>query len=304
MAGLRPSGRALTVLLVLLFGQFVLMSSSVRNEAGRTLLERGVFRVSDPVLDVAREVGGGVRGVTSGVNDVRQALDENRRLRTELVRLKAEVDRGREQVAENDRLRRLLDMRADLAPRSLAASVLTARLDPESRVMLLDKGSDDGLKAQLGVVGWGGAVGKVLTVDRHRAKVQLLVDQNSGVGGLVQRSRVGGIVYGQRDGSLKMSFVPSYADVAVGDRVVTSGLEGIFPKGFGIGTVVEVRGAGGASKTVVLRPEVDPGVLEEVLVLTDLVGGDLLTLPEPPPTETPGAAPAAPPSAPAQAPRP
>jgi rod shape-determining protein MreC len=297
MAGLRPSGRILTVLLVLLFGQFVLMSSSVRNEAGRTLFERGVFRVSDPVIDVAREVGGGVREVTSGVNDVRTALDENRRLRAELLRMKGEVDRQREQVAENERLRRLLEMRSDLAPRSLAASVLTARLDPESRMLLLDKGSEDGLKTQLGVVGWGGAVGKVITVDRHRAKVQLLVDQNSGVGGLVQRSRVGGIVYGQRDGTLKMSFVPTYADVAIGDRVVTSGLEGMFPKGYGIGTVVEVRGAGGASKTIVLRPEVEPAGLEEVLVLLDLVGGELLALPEP--AETPPEVPPA-----AGAPRP
>jgi rod shape-determining protein MreC len=288
MAGLRPSGRTLTVLLVLLFGQFVLMSSSVRNAAGRTLLEQGVFRVSDPVLDVAREVGGGVRGVTSGVNEVRTALDENRRLRADLLRARAELDRQREQVVENARLRRLLEMRADLAPRSVAASVLTGRLDPESRVFLVDKGSDDGLKPQLGVVGWGGAVGKVIAVDTHRAKVQLLVDQNSGVGGLVQRSRVGGIVYGQRDGSLKMSFVPTFADVAIGDRVVTSGLEGIFPKGYGIGTVVQVRGAGGASKTVVLRPEVDPAGLEEVLVLLDLVGGPLLAPPEPaPPAEAP-----------------
>ena len=288
MAGLRPSGRALTILLVLLFGQFVLMSSSVRNATGRTLLEQGVFRVSDPVLDVAREVGGGVRGVTSGVNEVRQALDENRKLRADLLRARAELDRQREQVVENTRLRRLLEMRADLAPRSVAASVLTGRLDPESRVLLLDKGSDDGLAPQLGVVGWGGAVGKVIAVDSHRAKVQLLVDQNSGVGGLIQRSRVGGIVYGQRDGSLKMSFVPTFADVAIGDRVVTSGLEGIFPKGYGIGTVVQVRGAGGASKTVVLRPEVDPAALEEVLVLQDVVGGALLAPPEPaPPAEAP-----------------
>jgi rod shape-determining protein MreC len=288
MAGLRPNGRTLTVLLVLLFGQFVLMSSSVRNAAGRTLLEQGVFRVSDPVLDVAREVGGGVRGVTSGVHEVRTALDENRRLRADLLRAREELDRQREQVAENARLRRLLEMRTDLAPRSLAAAVLTGRLDPESRVLLLDKGEDDGLKPQLGVVGWGGAVGKVIAVDRHRAKVQLLVDQNSGVGGLIQRSRVGGIVYGQRDGSLKMSFVPTFADVALGDRVVTSGLEGIFPKGYGIGTVVRVRGAGGASKTVVLRPEVDPAGLEEVLVLLDVVGGPLLAPPEPaPPAEAP-----------------
>src|SRR5262245_45379940 len=281
MAGFRPSGRALTILLVLLFGQFVLMSSSVRNAEGRTLLEQGVFRVSDPVLDVASEVGGGVRGVSSGVNEVRQALDENRRLRADLQRTRSELDRQREQVVENARLRRLLEMRTDLAPRSVAASVLTGRLDPESRVLLLDKGEDEGLKPQLGVVGWGGAVGKVIAVDHHRAKVQLLVDQNSGVGGLIQRSRVGGIVYGQRDGSLKMSFVPTYADVALGDRVVTSGLEGIFPKGYGIGTVVQVRGAGGASKTVVLRPEVDPAGLEEVLVLLEVVGGPLLAPPEP-----------------------
>jgi rod shape-determining protein MreC len=293
MAGLPQSGRNLTILLVLLFAQFALMSSSVRNEEGRSLLERGVFRVSDPVVDVAREVGGGVKGVTSGVNDVRQALDENRRLRAELLRMRSELDRNREQVAENERLRRLLEMRRGLAPRTVAASVLTARLDPESRVLLLDKGTREGLTPQQGVVAWGGAVGKVIAVDREHAKVQLLVDQNSGIGAIVQRTRVGGIVYGQRDGRLRMSFVPSYADVAVGDRVVTSGLEGIFPKGYGVGTVVEVAGAGAASKTIVLRPEVDPARVEEVLVLLGPTGGSLLEPPEPAPPPGP-AAPGAP----------
>ena len=280
MAGLQNTGKNVLVLLVLLFGNYVLMSSAVQDAAGLSLVERAVLGASGPGVDTAGRVGGAARGLHDGFQDVRRAFAENERLRLEVERLREEVTGLREQAEENRRLRRLLQLRDDLAPRSLAARVVTARLDDQSRMIVVDRGTDGGVREDQAVVGWGGAVGRVVFADKQHAKVRLLSDPNSGVAGLVQRTRVEGILLGAAEGGLDMTYVPSYADVAIGDRVVTSGLDGIFPKGFGIGRVVEIPASAGATKRIRVRPEVDPAHLEEVLILTEPLGGGLLDQPE------------------------
>jgi rod shape-determining protein MreC len=169
-------------------------------------------------------------------------------------------------------------MREELAPRSIAASVVTTRLSGQSRVLVIAQGSEAGVRTDMPVVSWGGLVGRVITVGAGYSKVRLLSDPNSGVAGIVQRSRAGGMVLGRGDGPLELAYVPKYADVEVGDRVVTSGLEGIFPKGLGVGRVTAVSDPAGASKAIQVEPEVRFGALEEVLVLLDIPGGgNLLT---------------------------
>lgn len=280
MPGVNPSGRNLLLLLVLLFGQFILMSSSVQNSEGMSMLERGLFRVSHPVASVAEGMGAEARGFGARFHETRTAVSENRRLRREIQGLRQDLDRRREQASENERLRRLLEMRPALAPRSIAASVVTASLEGQARVLVLDKGLEDGVRVDQAVVAWGGAVGRVVFADRRFSKVRLLSDPNSGVAGLIQRSRVGGILIGRADGSLLMTYVSGYADVALGDRVITSGLDGVFPKGFGIGSVTRIRGRAGATKVIRVELEVDPAALEEALVLTDPLGGGLLDVGE------------------------
>jgi rod shape-determining protein MreC len=130
----------------------------------------------------------------------------------------------------------------------------------------------------MAVVAWGGAVGRVVRTTPGYGKVRLLTDPNSGVAGIVQRSRAEGMVMGRGVELLEMAYVPHYADVLVGDRVVTSGLDGVFPKGFGIGTVVEVGDAVGASKSIRVRPDVAFAALEEVLVLLEPRGSEILEM--------------------------
>lgn len=277
MAEANPARVNLFLLVVLLLGQLLLMAGSVRRGAGATLLETGVAKVGEPVVALTRGVGRGLDGLVGTFGELARARRENALLRLELERLRSEVNRYREQSAENERLRRLLGMREALVPRSVAASVIARSLTGSTRMIVLDQGRRAGVREDLPVVAWGGAVGRVVLAGEDYAKVRLLTDPNSGVSGIVQRTRAEGMVEGRAGDPLEMTYVPKYADVVAGDRVVTSGLDGVFPKGFGIGRVVAVEEpAGSTVKRILLEPEMPFEAVEEVLVLTERTGSALL----------------------------
>jgi rod shape-determining protein MreC len=264
------------LLALLLFAQLLLMAGSIRGEEGSTVLEGGLSRASRPVVGAARQMGGALGGGVGFFQEMARARRENLSLRAENERLRAELDHAREEVAELPRLRRLLEMREALAPRSVGATVVASRVGGQAHTLVIAAGTDRGVRPDLPVVGWGGVVGRVVSATPDYAKVRLLTDPNSGVAGIVQRSRAEGMILGRGVELLDMAYVPQYADVLVGDRVVTSGLDGVFPKGYGIGTVVEVGPGVGASKSIQVRPDVGAQSLEEVLVLLDLQGTELL----------------------------
>jgi rod shape-determining protein MreC len=112
-------------------------------------------------------------------------------------------------------------------------------------------------------------VGRVILTSPGAAKVQLLIDRNAAAGALIERTRVQGIVTGAGDGSLHMEYVSGTADVKPGDLVVTSGIDEIYPKGFVIGTIETVERGHGPYHEIVVKPAVDVGRLEEVLVVRD-----------------------------------
>jgi rod shape-determining protein MreC len=107
----------------------------------------------------------------------------------------------------------------------------------------------------------------VITPSRRAAKVQLLVDRNAAAGALVERSRAAGLVTGTGDELLSMEYVSEVADVMVGDLIVTSGIDGIYPKGFPIGRIESMEKGGGVYQKITVRPAVDFTSLEEVLVV-------------------------------------
>jgi rod shape-determining protein MreC len=127
----------------------------------------------------------------------------------------------------------------------------------------------------MAVIAPGGVVGRVIMPSARASKVQLLIDRNAGAAALVERSRAQGIVEGTGADRLNMTYVSGTADIKVGDRVVTSGIEGIYPKGFVIGQIESIERGAGEFTAVVIRPAVDFSSLEAVLVvLTPRVGAD------------------------------
>jgi len=113
-----------------------------------------------------------------------------------------------------------------------------------------------------------GVVGRIVTLAGRASKVQLLVDRNAGAGALVERSRAQGVILGAGQDLLRMEYVSGIADVKAGDTIVTSGIDGIYPKGFVIGKVEGVDRGNGIYKVIRVRPAVDFNRLEEVLVVT------------------------------------
>jgi rod shape-determining protein MreC len=132
-----------------------------------------------------------------------------------------------------------------------------------------DRGAADGVVANMGVIAPAGIVGRIIgPVARHAARVQLIVDRNAAAGAMTQRARAGGMILGSDDDPpLKLDLVPNLADVKVGDLVVSSGVDGIYPKGFMIGTIETAEHKGGLYLSIGVRPAVKFGSLEEVLVV-------------------------------------
>ncbi len=273
-----PSNSRHNVLLLvaLLFLQLLLMSGSVKGSDGSTLLESWSIRLSSPAVGLARVVGGGIGAMASGLKELIGAHSRNAALEEEIEELRAELRRSRECSLENVRLRRLLTMREEMGDGAIGATVVTSRMSGDAEMIVVSRGRDDGVKKDLPVVAWGGAVGRVVAVAPGHAKVRLLTDPNSGVGARLQRNRDHGVVFGRGEDRLDLLYVPGFSDVHRGDLVVTSGMDGIFPRGFAIGRVEAIEPEMDGGLKISLEPEVDYGSLEEVLILLEPQSGGLL----------------------------
>ncbi|HLV78856.1 MAG TPA: rod shape-determining protein MreC [Chthonomonadaceae bacterium] len=192
---------------------------------------------------------------------------ENRRLRAQIGALQAENASLQEEGIENTRLRADLGFQRAAPYRLLPAEVAALRPDPQYDTLLLSRGSRDGVRPSGVVVAPAGLVGRVLEVSPDTASVLLLTDPNSSVGARVQRaaSRALGICKGDGAAQLTMTYLAPDADVQPGDRILTSGLGGVFPAGLSIGVVTAVRlDPASGLKTAAVKPSVDFDRLDEV----------------------------------------
>jgi rod shape-determining protein MreC len=196
---------------------------------------------------------------------------QNERLKGELQRSEALGDHCRELQLANERLRQLLHFRTTVGGGGMVAAEVIGR-DPSawSRTLIIDKGSRDGLSQGQPAVVPDGVAGQVVEVAAHYAKVLLITDPNNAVDALVQRSRARGIVKGGEGGSCLLDYAMRKDEIRVGDTIVTSGLDGVYPKGLRVGSVTSVsRRHSGMFQDVVVSPFVDFEKIEEVLVIPD-----------------------------------
>lgn len=259
------------LLLAVVLGHLVLISAQVNAKAGGKLLEVLVFAAFSEVQRAAAAAWTAAAGVWSGYVDLRGVREENERLRAQVGALEVRVQELRAQALQGERLQLLLRIQSAVPQRTLAAEVIGADATAWFRTVTIDRGSRDGVARDMAVIAPQGVVGRVLDqVAPRAARVQLIVDRNAGVAAIVERSRAGGVIVGEPQGSgLRLEYVSAAADVRVGDVVVSSGQDGIYPKGFVIGTVVDVERGGGGYTSIQVRPAVDFSSLEEVLVVLD-----------------------------------
>lgn len=255
--------------MLVVLAQLVLISAQVTTPSGTSVFRAVVFAAVSEVQRASAFVINGVGGAWSRYVSLTNVARDNERLREQLEIMGVELQQQRARALRADRLDLLLDLRDAIAVPTLPASVIAGDPSAYFRTVTINRGTRDGVRADMAVVSARGVVGRVIGTPAGRAsQVQLLIDRDAGAGGLVERSRAGGIVVGD-DGqsSLRMEYVSNLADVAPGDVVVTSGLDGIYPKGFVIGLVETVSRGQGLYLDIRIRPSVDFASVEEVLIV-------------------------------------
>jgi rod shape-determining protein MreC len=196
------------------------------------------------------------------------AAEENDELKKALNKSVEKNVRYRELELSNARLRNLLNFEKTMTDPVLSAEVIGKDPSPWFKTILIDKGKKDGVGRGMAVVVPKGIVGQITEVSSHYSKVLLIIDPNSAADALVQRDRARGIIKGDAAGELAFKYVLRKHDIAVGDIVVSSGLDGVFPKGLAVGQVSGVfKPKAGIFQEVTVTPYVDFEKLEEVLVV-------------------------------------
>ncbi len=262
------------LLAALVVTHIVLISRQVDVGGGHSLFERVLFNLLSPLqTGVARAVSG-VGSAWSGYVDLQGVREDNTQLSARVHALELELESTRQRALEAERLRGLLALKEAIPMRTVAAAVVAREGLPWFRSVTLDKGERDGIALDAPVISASGVVGRVMSVGPGAARVQLLLDRDAGVGVVIERSRATGVTSGQvgleesGQPELLMKYVSVLSDVQPGDRVLTSGLDRVYPKGLVVGRVRSVGTPSGLFKEVLVTPTARFDQLEEVLVVT------------------------------------
>lgn len=245
----------------------VLISAQVNTASGLPILEVVTFGGFAELQRATMATIKGAQGMWSGYVALQQVQEENAALKQQVQTLQVRLQQERAEAQRTDNLRQLLELRERANLDTVAAEVIAGPASPDFRTVTIDKGSAEGLATDMAVISPAGVVGRLILPSRRASKVQLLIDHNAAAGALIERTRVQGVVMGTGDGLLKMQYVPGTADVKIGDLVVTSGIDGIYPKGFVIGTIDHTDRGLGAYHEITVRPAADFSRLEEVLIV-------------------------------------
>jgi len=255
---------------VLLLLSAHLLSIGVRDGSLASRPEVVATETVRPLLELSTRLDDGAIGIYHDYLDLVGVSRENRRLKEKLARMKGDETRIAELELENRRLAELLELKDALGVSVVAADVIGSDATGLARTLIIGRGGNGGLKSGMAVISDEGVVGKLVAISTTASKVLLIDDHNAAVDAFDQRSRARGIVAGVVDNGMVMKYVERTEDVQVGDPVVTSGLDGIFPRGLLIGRVSRIkRGGPGLFFTVEIAPAVNFGRLEQVLVLIE-----------------------------------
>lgn len=248
-----------------------LVSTGVRPGDLASRPESVLLEVLRPFQVSISRLSQGASAIVQNYLDLIHAREENVHLRAELAKVKGDEARLAELEIENRHLGELLELRDALGVDSIAANVIGSDANGLARTVVLGQGSTDGLRPGMPVLSIQGVVGKIIATSEHASRVLLIDDHNSALDAFDQRSRARGIIAGMVDDGIIMKYVDRSQDIRIGDVVVTSGLDGIFPRGLLVGTVKGVsRGGPGLFLSVTVAAAVDFRSLEQVMVVRQM----------------------------------
>jgi rod shape-determining protein MreC len=276
MAVLELRQRTGWLFVAIVVAHIVLISAQVNTQRGVPVLEEAIFGTFAEVQRAATSAVSGVQDSWQNYFALQQIRRTNEALQQEVASLRIELQQERALAQQSRTLQQLLDLRDAAGLKTTGAAVIGNGPDASFRTITIDKGTNDGLRRDMAVIAPEGVVGRIVMPSARASKVQLLIDRDAGAGVMVERSRAMGVISGSgatdelsfRAGLIDLDYVPNTADVKVGDRVVTSGVDGIYPKGFVVGEIQSVEREAGEFR-IRVRPAVNFSSLEAVLVVVE-----------------------------------
>lgn len=234
-------------------------------------LRGGVMTVTSPVRMLGSAVAapfGALGNIAQNATASSETLSELKKCNEELTAQVAELSEAQETA---ERLEKLVGLKSTYSLESTAARIIGSTGDAWTDSVIIDKGSASGFEVGMPVCSSGGVIGQIIEVSANTSTVRLITDDQSGVSAMIQGSRAQGVLQGQADGTLRLEYVVSDAEVATGDIVITSGIGGTFPKGLPLGTVASIdRAPNAVYYTIVVRAASSAESNEEVLVITSV----------------------------------
>jgi rod shape-determining protein MreC len=258
--------RAFFILLAVMVAQLLLLSFQITRNQNVRLIQIWAVEVFEPFERSVHWSVDKTTGAWRNFAGLWGAQKQNQELRAELAADRAQMLELSEKAAEADRLRALLDFKNHLPFQTVAAEVIASSPGERSNAVYIGKGLDSGLAADLAVITPMGIVGKIIAVFPHSAQVLLITDPSSGVGCRLEKSRVQGVLKGTGQALAHLHYVMDDRDVSVGELVVTSGLDQIYPQGLPVGTVTRAT-QGNIYKDIIVTPAAQLDRLETVLVV-------------------------------------
>jgi rod shape-determining protein MreC len=262
--------RPTLLFIVVLSLLFVLMSLSSRTRYigdTRTLFERTVMTLFSPIPKMVNWIGGSAEDMYHGYLDMRRAVNENLELRRKVAGLTTENVKLRQTETDLRRLRNLLHYSEHFNMQTSMAHTIMIDTSGRFKAVIIDRGAGDGIEVNDAIVNANGLIGRVVLTTNDLAKVQLVTDNNSAIGTLIERTRRQGVLRGDGTAVVEMHDIPALSDVKVGDRIISAGIDGIYPKGIPVGVVVKAEQGPNLFKNIEVRPSVDFGTIEEVIVI-------------------------------------
>jgi rod shape-determining protein MreC len=267
MAGLPSRHKSVVLLAGVIVLQVVLLAVQIKRDSQGRLLRVWAVGAVSPFERAGAQGILNMRGTWSRYFALQNTSRENEELKRENDALKLRVNQLQSKAAESDRLAALLNFRqSQREVPMLAARVIGTSADTASQTIYLDHGERDGIRRNMGVITPDGVVGKVIESYRDTAEVLLLTDKASGVGAMLSDSRIQSPVGGTGEPLLTMKYIPTDDKVNLGEQVVTSGMDHIFPRDLPVGMVAEIK-TGRPFQQVRVRPAANLARLEEVIVL-------------------------------------
>ena len=267
--------RAPLWLVTLLITNLVIMAVDARDASGeQKILRIWTQALSSPLQSTSSKVSGATSGFFQQIWNFRGTAAENEQLKERLAKAEAELHAARQAEAENERLKSLLELRDKSDIKSIPARVIARDPSIWFNTITINRGTSSGVAVNMPVVTGGGIVGRVITVSPWASQVMLLTDEKAGAGAVVgQLGQSGalGSVRGRADlgvSVIEMRYVSGLEQVEVGDYVMTTGQDGIYPPGLNIGKVVDVKkGTATQAHQILIQPGAQLDHLEDVAVL-------------------------------------